>query len=563
MATSQTEIRSPAVELSPEAFKVFCEGIASVFELDIQCNHQQAVAATIPDLERRFEKLVAVDCIRAEGVIEGTLQFVFDRAGLFTLAGILLGMPEAEILRNTEHGSLADGEDLSDAIREIGHLMAGAWQRLFNEKFDNPSRFVKISTFIGDPWNQADEKIDVPANEDLLLVCHEITIEPYPTFTCGVIVSETVLAGAAVSPGEETAAADLEAEDQVKAASEGDYGESAEGQIEAAPEEAEDRVEAASEEDSEESAEGQIEAVSEEVPEEDDGQVEAASEEVTDDVAGGQIEGGSEGESEEEAEGQIEPVSEEDAVESAEEQIEEKAEDVEGLEAETEEEGSEADEDAASAEPEVSAEAEDAPQEAEAGDEVAEEPAVEDDQGEEPTAVSESIQKMTQSPAVLPGQSAQLSLAMPVEQIMQKEVVWGSPDESVQQAFTKMQHHNAGYVMIGDAGVLEGIVSQSDLTGAISPYLRPMFAKWRRPSDDATLQIKIKWIMSRLVRTIGPQASVAAAMESMCRSGGGCLPVVDQQGQVLGLVTAFDIFKALSTPGFSGAGESSALRTSA
>jgi CBS-domain-containing membrane protein len=146
---------------------------------------------------------------------------------------------------------------------------------------------------------------------------------------------------------------------------------------------------------------------------------------------------------------------------------------------------------------------------------------------------------------------------------MQKEVVWGSPDESVQQAFTKMQHHSVGYVMVGDGGVLEGIVSQSDLTGAISPYLRPMFAKWRRPSDDATLQIKIKWIMSRLVRTIGPQASVAAAMESMCRSGGGCLPVVDQQGQVLGLVTAFDIFKALSTPGSSGAGESSALRTSA
>jgi CBS domain-containing protein len=547
MATSQTEIRSPAVELSPEAFKVFCEGIAGVFELDIQCNHQEAVAATIPDLEHRFEKLVAVDCIRAEGVIEGTLQFVFDRAGLFTLAGILLGMPEAEILRNTEHGSLADGEDLSDAIREIGHLMAGAWQRLFNEKFDNPSRFVKISTFIGDPWDQADEKIDVPANEDLLLVCHEITIEPYPTFTCGVIVSETVLAGAAISPSEETAAADVEDEDQVAAA---DL-------------EAEDQVEPTSEEDSEESAEGQIETVSEEEADEAEDQVEAASEEDTEDVAEGQIERGSEEAADEDAEDQIEPVSEEDTEEAAEEQSEEKAEDVteEGLETETEEEGSEADEDAASQEPEASAEDEDAGPDA--ADEVAAEQIGAYDQGEESAAVSESIQKMTQSAAVLPGQSAQLSLAMPVEQIMEKEVVWGSPDESVQQAFTKMQHHNVGYVMIGDGGGLEGIVSQSDLTGAISPYLRPMFAKWRRPSDDATLQIKIKWIMSRLVRTIGPQASVAAAIESMCRSGGGCLPVVDQQGQVLGLVTAFDIFKALSTPGFSGSAESSALRTSA
>ncbi len=93
-----------------------------------------------------------------------------------------------------------------------------------------------------------------------------------------------------------------------------------------------------------------------------------------------------------------------------------------------------------------------------------------------------------------------------------------------------MQLHDVSYIMIGQGGVLEGIVSKSDLTGAISPYLRPMFAKWRRPSDDATLQIKIKWIMSKLVRTIKAHASVAAVIENMFKFGGGCLPVVDQQG---------------------------------
>ena len=51
--------------------------------------------------------------------------------------------------------------------------------------------------------------------------------------------------------------------------------------------------------------------------------------------------------------------------------------------------------------------------------------------------------------------------------------------------------------MIGADGVLEGLVSKSDLAGAASPYLRPEFAKWRWPLDDATLQIKVKWIMSR------------------------------------------------------------------
>jgi len=112
-------------------------------------------------------------------------------------------------------------------------------------------------------------------------------------------------------------------------------------------------------------------------------------------------------------------------------------------------------------------------------------------------------------------------------------------------ALTKMQQHDAGYMMVGRNGVLEGIVSRYDLTGAISPYLRPVFARWRRPSDDATLQIKIKWVMTRPVLTINPETPLPAIMQNMRRFSVRCLPVTDQRGKVQGLVTAFDIFKAL------------------
>jgi CBS-domain-containing membrane protein len=93
--------------------------------------------------------------------------------------------------------------------------------------------------------------------------------------------------------------------------------------------------------------------------------------------------------------------------------------------------------------------------------------------------------------------------------------------------------------------MLEGIVSRSDITGALSPYLRSLFAKWRRPLDDATLKIKIKWIMSRPVRTIKPQTPLVTIMENVCRFGGRALPVVDEQGKVQGLVTIFDVFQML------------------
>ena len=132
-------------------------------------------------------------------------------------------------------------------------------------------------------------------------------------------------------------------------------------------------------------------------------------------------------------------------------------------------------------------------------------------------------------------------LGTTVAEIMEKEVVWAGPEDTVQDVIAKMQQHNVGYVLIGVNGVLEGLVSNSNILGAVSLYLRPMFTKWRRPQDDATLGVKVKWIMSRPVRTIRPDATLAATIESMRRCGGRCLPVVDAKGAVVGIVTAFDI----------------------
>jgi CBS domain-containing protein len=182
----------------------------------------------------------------------------------------------------------------------------------------------------------------------------------------------------------------------------------------------------------------------------------------------------------------------------------------------------------------------------EAGPEKTPAPAMPTD-GTEPAAgpVSETIQRMVKSSTDLPDRTGLISLSMCAKDIMQKEVLWGNADDSVQQAMTKMQQADASYMMVGSNGQLDGIVSTFDLASALSVYLKPMFAKWRRPTDDATLQIRIKWIMTRPVRTIKPDTSLAAIMESMCQSGLRCLPVVEKDGKVVGLVMVFDIFKAM------------------
>ena len=158
-------------------------------------------------------------------------------------------------------------------------------------------------------------------------------------------------------------------------------------------------------------------------------------------------------------------------------------------------------------------------------------------------AVSQTIQQMVQSMPSPSPEHASAILDLCAKDVMTQQVLWGSPDDSVQHAIEKMQQVDAACMMVGHSGSLEGIVTWMNIAEAVSIYLRPVFAKWHRPVDDATLQIKLKIIMTRPVRTITPQASLSVVMEDMCRHRLRCLPVVNEQGDVQGVVTSSDIFR--------------------
>lgn len=162
--------------------------------------------------------------------------------------------------------------------------------------------------------------------------------------------------------------------------------------------------------------------------------------------------------------------------------------------------------------------------------------------------VSAGIEKTAKPSGALPGKDKGVSSIISANDIMQTNVVWGNPDDSVEQTLLKMQQHDTSHVMIGQNGTLEAIVTKSDLTGAVSPYLRPQFSKWRRALDDVTLKIKVKWIMSRPVHTVNSEASLGVVIRNMYRLHVHALPVTDQNGKIIGLVTEADIFKTLLKP---------------
>ena len=540
MAPSQTEIESQIMELAEKSCKTFCGDISDMFGMDMACNRQEVTHETVNALRTRFEDFAVVYSVRAEGILNGTYRMVFDRQGLFILAGVVSMQPGQMILEDITSGSLEKAENAGNVLNEVGTALVGSWDRVFRKELDGHGRFVLNNTFIGNPWDNPEEKIGLNSNEELVFVPYDMTICPYPAFKCCAIFPKAIFAAASQSDTEQAAPAEEKARQDTEETAE--PGESAAAEQPQAQEPTEHEEGAAAEQpqpQAQEPAEPQEGAAAE--------QPQPQAQEPAEPQEGPAAE-----QPQPQAEEPAEPQ-ESAAAEQPQQEAEEPAEPQEGPAAEQPQPEAQetvaADESTAEQKPEAVAEQE-------PGDVEGQTVTISETDIAQERPVSDAIKKMAGSVAGLPVKSVPSAMAetpgskdalltVCAKDIMQKEVVWAKPDDTVQQALSMMQQHNTGYIMIGKEQVPEGIVSNSDLNAALSPYLRNIFAKWRRPLDDATLKIKIKWIMSRPTCTISPQTPLVNIMENMCRTEKKCLPVVDDKGKVRGLVTVFDIFRAL------------------
>jgi len=544
MATSQIEVETRVTELATQALKAFCEDVSGTFGVDMECQQQAVAAETVEGLKKRFNKLLAVNIVDSEGLLGGTFQFIFDQEGLFTLGGIIVMLPEERIMSNRQNASPGLAESMVDAMGETGNLLVGSLDRIFSEGLEGHNHFShRLPAFVGRPWDKSEEAMGLAGDEEVFFIPYEMTVGSYPSFNCGMIFPKKIFCKSSDLAPEQTATVEQATQEEA----EENFPEMQNATEKTDSEEPDKEPDIVEGNDA-----GEIEeqAQTEQVPEDNADSEDAAAEQSNPE------------ESKQEQQPSVEetPVETTDAGEIEEqaqtEQVPEDTADSENAAAEQSNP-----EESQLRQPDISPDQVDTAPDPDAANDVAEDAAAAPETSEEPVRgkIFEAIRKITQSPAILPGQSEMAKNEIPgftgdlfeilANDIMQNKITWASPDDSLQQALAKMQQTDAGYIMIGQKGVLEGIVSKSDITRAMSPYLQPIFAKWRRPLDDATLKIRIKWIMSRPVRTIKPGTSLAAIMEHMSQFRGRCLPVTDEQGNVHGLVTAFDIFKALLESG--------------
>jgi acetoin utilization protein AcuB len=137
-----------------------------------------------------------------------------------------------------------------------------------------------------------------------------------------------------------------------------------------------------------------------------------------------------------------------------------------------------------------------------------------------------------------------LQTPVSIRDIMTSQVHTLHMDDSLRTATSLFERERFHHVVIVERGRVRGVVSDRDILKATSPFVNnPML---ERPQDASTLKKRIHQIMTRKPVTVGPAQSVAAAADLMLSQRVSCLPVVDEDGALLGILTVRDLLGQLA-----------------
>lgn len=106
-------------------------------------------------------------------------------------------------------------------------------------------------------------------------------------------------------------------------------------------------------------------------------------------------------------------------------------------------------------------------------------------------------------------------------------------ETTVRDAATLMATHNIGAVMVGNAAALTGIFTERDLAFKV-------VAAGRDPD-----KVRLAEVMTRNPDTLRPEDSPHDALQRMSQGRYRHLPVVDNGGRVVGMVSVRDIYGAM------------------
>lgn len=135
-----------------------------------------------------------------------------------------------------------------------------------------------------------------------------------------------------------------------------------------------------------------------------------------------------------------------------------------------------------------------------------------------------------------------MALAQVVADLMTHQVVTLNEEDDLVDINENMETLGLRHLPVVDDGRLVGIVSHRDVLRVSAGTLEPGAAQ-----RDAILKERtfVRDIMTRNVVTVRAETTVAEAAQLLLRHKFGCLPVVDEDGMLVGIVTEHDFVRLL------------------
>ena len=136
-------------------------------------------------------------------------------------------------------------------------------------------------------------------------------------------------------------------------------------------------------------------------------------------------------------------------------------------------------------------------------------------------------------PSVTAVRQADQNMATKTIEKFVKQVVTVRPTDSLGSVARLMEQHNVGAVVVCEGHNPTGIVTDRDLALQVAGHGMPIEAAVAR-------------VMSAPVKTVGRDDGVLDTTRTMREAGIRRLPVVDDDGELVGIVTLDDLLRVLS-----------------
>ena len=133
--------------------------------------------------------------------------------------------------------------------------------------------------------------------------------------------------------------------------------------------------------------------------------------------------------------------------------------------------------------------------------------------------------------------------AQPVSAVMSHAMFRVAVDATLGEARELLTMHGTHHLLVFDGDRMVGVLSDRDVLAHVSPQLDTL-AEQR--TDTVTLRRRVFHAATHNPVTVPRRASIAVAAAIMLRHGISSLPVSDEIGGVVGVVTSNDLLRALS-----------------